>query len=60
MKAQPNNFPHFKAKLMRVQCSAAPLFPSLLALLFFYSFPLFLLWRDLMCRDCLLFPVLTA
>lgn len=34
MKAQPNNFPHFKAKLMRVQCSAAPLFPSLLALLF--------------------------
>lgn len=25
-----------------------------------HSSSLFLLWRDLMCRDCLLFPLLTA
>lgn len=33
MKAQPNNFPHFKA-----QPDAAPLFPSVLALPFLFFF----------------------
>lgn len=36
MKAQPNNFPHFKAKPDVSSVLAQPLFPSFLALLFFF------------------------